>query len=177
MGEKIIGLRQLSIFSRGVGGREGGRYRFVARDTAGREKRDATPRWSRASRPQQSTRRRRRRLENGCARTSRAKGVGNIPVEPRRKFLVSRGKFVPYSLLFPSLFSPPFRRVKPLRVLYPMSTRLCLSSFFLLLSSSSPPFSHLLRRISCSFLAGFSRFGESSVGISGESSRFERLAD
>lgn len=41
MGEKIIGLRQLSIFSRGVGGREGGRYRFVARDTAGREKRDS----------------------------------------------------------------------------------------------------------------------------------------
>lgn len=41
MGEKIIGLRQLSIFSRGVGGREGGRYRFVARDTASREKRDA----------------------------------------------------------------------------------------------------------------------------------------
>lgn len=71
MGEKIIGLRQLSIFSRGVGGREGGRYRFVARDTAGREKRDATPRWSRASRPQQSTRRRRRRLENGCTYVAR----------------------------------------------------------------------------------------------------------
>lgn len=173
MGEKIIGLRQLSIFSRGVGGREGGRYRFVARDTASREKRDAlVPRVEAATVDSSSSTPFREWLH-----VRRAKGVGNIPVEPRRKFLVSRGKFVPYSLLFPSLFSPPFRRVKPLRVLYPMSTRLCLSSFFLLLSSSSPPFSHLLRRISCSFLAGFSRFGESSVGISGESSRFERLAD
>lgn len=174
MGEKIIGLRQLSIFSRGVGGREGGRYRFVARDTASREKRDAlVPRVEAATVDSSSSTPFREWLH-----VRRAKGVGNIPVEPRRKFLVSRGKFVPYSLLFPSLFSPPFRRVKPLRALYPMSTRLSVfPPFFLLLSSSSPPFSHLLRRISCSFLAGFSRFGESSVGISGESSRFERLAD
>lgn len=43
MGEKIIGLRQLSPFSR-EGEREGGRYSFVTRDTTAMEKRDATPR-------------------------------------------------------------------------------------------------------------------------------------
>lgn len=87
-----------------------------------------------------------------AARTSRAKGVGNIPVEPRRKFLVSRGKFVPYSLLFPSLFSPPFRRVKPLRALYPMSTRLSVfPPFFFSFLRPPLPF----RISSAGFLAPF----------------------
>lgn len=177
MGEKIIGLRQLSIFSRGVGGREGGRYRFVARDTAGREKRDATPRWSRASRPQQSTRRRRRRLENGCTYVAR-KGLeiflwnleGNSSYPEENSFHI---------LYFFHRFFPLHSAVLNRYVSFIRCLRASLSflPFFLLLSSSSPPFSHLLRRISCSFLAGFSRFGESSVGISGESSRFERLAD
>ena len=150
----------------------------------------------RVSRPQQSTprrrhrRRRRCRLENGCTYVAgrarkdgwkegreriflwRLEGNSPCPEENSSSFLAAF--HIPY--FFHRFFPPPpFRCVKPLRALYPMSTRF--SFLFSSLSSSSP---RLLRRISCAFSAGFpfAFDSKSSIGgISGESSRFERLAD
>lgn len=149
MGEKIIGLRQqLHFLERGEREREVGYHRFVTRDT---EKRYATR--FRVSRPQQSTRLRRRRrprrrLENACTYVAgRAqKGLegwkgrrereiflwnsleGNSPYPVENSFSFLAAFHISSTF---SIAPPPFRRVKPLRVLYPMSTRLSVFPFFL----------------------------------------------
>lgn len=123
------------------------------------------------SRPQQSTprrrhrRRRRCRLENGCTYVAgrarkgwlerraeriflwRLEGNSPCPEENSSSFLAAF--HIPY--FFHRFFSPPpFRCVKPLRALYPMSTRF--SFLFSFLSSSSPPdFLRLFGRISLRF--------------------------
>lgn len=183
MGEKIIGLRQLSPFSRE--GRRSIQLRHSRHRSHGKTRRDS------ACRGRKSTRR--RRLENGCTYVAgrarkggwkegreriflwRLEGNSPYPEENSSSFLAAF--HIPY--FFHRFFSPPpFRCVKPLRALYPMSTRF--SFLFSFLSSSSPRLSRLLRRISCAFSAGFpfAFDSKSSIGgISGESSRFERLAD